>query len=180
MRRIAKIMNFGVVYGLSAYGISQQTDLPREEGAKLIESYFSRYPGIQEYLEAAKAQVRKLGYLETMCGRRRYIPEVNSSNYQVRQAGERMAVNMPIQGTAADIIKLAMISIDRRMLQENLRSRMILQVHDELVFETPLTEAEALEAMLREVMPSALNLIVPLKIDVKTGDNWAEMGYGRV
>ena len=175
MRRIAKIMNFGVIYGLSAYGISQQTDLPRDEGAKFIESYFSRYPGIRDYLEVAKAQVRKLGYLETMCGRRRYIPEVNSSNYQVRQAGERIAVNMPIQGTAADIIKLAMISIDRRMQQENLRTRMILQVHDELIFEVPEEEMAAMRAMVLELMPAALELIVPLSVELKTGYTWGDM-----
>jgi DNA polymerase-1 len=175
MRRIAKIMNFGVVYGLSAYGISQQTDLPREEGAKFIESYFARYPGIRDYLEASKARVRKLGYLETMCGRRRYIPEVNSSNYQVRQAGERMAVNMPIQGTAADIIKLAMISIDRRMQQEGLRTKMILQVHDELIFEVPEDEMQAMRTMVLELMPAALELIVPLKVEVKMGPTWGDM-----
>ena len=175
MRRIAKIMNFGVIYGLSAYGISQQTDLPRDEGAKFIESYFSRYPGIQDYLEATKAQARKLGYLETMCGRRRYIPEVNASNYQVRQAAERMAVNMPIQGTAADIIKLAMISIDRRMQQDSLRTRMILQVHDELIFEVPEEEMDVMRAMVLELMPAALELRVPLKVDLKTGHTWGDM-----
>ncbi|MFH1559986.1 MAG: DNA polymerase I [Chloroflexota bacterium] len=175
MRRIAKIMNFGVIYGLSAYGISQQTDLPRDEGARFIEGYFSRYPGIREYLEATKAQARKLGYLETVCGRRRYIPEVNSSNYQVRQAAERMAVNMPVQGTAADIIKLAMISIDRRMQQENMRSKMILQVHDELIFEVPEEEMEAMRALVLELMPAALELIVPLRVELKTGYTWGDM-----
>jgi DNA polymerase-1 len=175
MRRIAKIMNFGVIYGLSAYGISQQTDLPRDEGAKFIESYFSRYPGIKEYLDASKAQARKLGYLETMCGRRRYIPDVNASNYQVRQAAERMAVNMPIQGTAADIIKLAMISIDRRMQQDGLRTRMILQVHDELIFEVPEDELDVMRAMVLELMPAALELRVPLKVDLKTGYTWGDM-----
>ncbi|MDA0987882.1 MAG: DNA polymerase I [Chloroflexi bacterium] len=175
MRRIAKIMNFGVVYGLSAYGISQQTDLPRDEGAKFIESYFARYPGIQEYLEATKAQARKLGYLETMCGRRRYIPEVNASNFQVRQAAERMAVNMPIQGTAADIIKLAMINIDKRMQEDGLRTRMILQVHDELIFEVPVEEMEVMRAMVLELMPAALELIVPLSVELKTGYTWGDM-----
>ena len=175
MRRIAKIMNFGVIYGLSAYGISQQTDLPRDEGAKFIESYFSRYPGIRDYLEATKAQARKLGYLETMCGRRRYLPEVNASNYQVRQAAERMAVNMPIQGTAADIIKLAMISIDQRMQQEGLRTMMILQVHDELIFEVPEDEMEAMRGLVLELMPAALDMIVPLKVELKQGYTWGDM-----
>jgi DNA polymerase-1 len=175
MRRIAKIMNFGVIYGLSAYGISQQTDLPRDEGAKFIESYFARYSGIRDYLEETKALVRKQGYLETMCGRRRYIPEVNASNFQVRQAGERMAVNMPIQGTAADIIKLAMINIYRRMQHENLRSRMILQVHDELIFEVPEEELAVMRAMVLELMPAALELSVPLKVELKTGPTWGDM-----
>ena len=175
MRRIAKIMNFGVIYGLSAFGISQQTDLAPDEGARFIEGYFARYPGIQDYLEATKAQVRKVGYLETVCGRRRYIPEVNSFNYQARQAAERMAVNMPVQGTAADIIKLAMISIDERMQREKLRSRMILQVHDELIFEVPEEEMQAMRALVLELMPAALELAVPLKVDLKSGPTWGDM-----
>jgi DNA polymerase-1 len=175
MRRIAKIMNFGVIYGLSAYGISQQTDLPRDEGAKFIESYFAKYPGIRDYLEVTKAQARKMGYLETMCGRRRYIPDVNASNFQVRQAAERMAVNMPIQGTAADIIKLAMINIGRRMQEDCLRTRMILQVHDELIFEVPMEEMETMRTMVLELMPSALELIVPLKVELKIGYTWGDM-----
>ena len=175
MRRVAKIMNFGVIYGLSAYGISQQTDLAPDEGAKFIEGYFARYPGIRDYLEATKAQVRKVGYLETVCGRRRYIPEVNSPNYQARQAAERMAVNMPIQGTAADIIKLAMINIDQRMQADGLRTRMILQVHDELIFEVPLEEIDTMRAMVLELMPAALELSVPLKVDLKSGPTWGDM-----
>ena len=175
MRRVAKIMNFGVIYGLSAYGISQQTDLSRDEGAKFIESYFSRYPGVRDYIDNTKVQVRKFGYLETMCGRRRYIPEVNASNFRVRQAGERMAVNMPIQGTAADIIKLAMITIDLRMQQESIRSKMILQVHDELIFEIPYDEMDAMRGIVLELMPAALDLIVPLRVEVKTGYTWGDM-----
>ena len=175
MRRVAKIMNFGVIYGLSAYGISQQTDLAPDEGAKFIEGYFSRYPGIRDYLEATKAQVRRAGYLETVSGRRRYIPDVNASNYQVRQAAERMAVNMPIQGTAADIIKLAMVRFDERMQRESMRSRMILQVHDELIFEVPEEEMEAVRSMVLELMPAALDLSVPLKVELKQGYTWGDM-----
>ena len=175
MRRIAKIMNFGVIYGLSAYGISQQTDLAPDEGARFIESYFSRYPGIRDYLEATKAQARRQGYLETVCGRRRYIPEVNASNYQARQAAERMAVNMPIQGTAADIIKLAMARIDERMQKEALRTKMILQVHDELIFEVPDGEMDAMRQMVLELMPAALELNVPLKVDLKAGPTWGDL-----
>ena len=175
MRRIAKVMNFGVIYGLSAFGISQQTDLAPDEGARFIESYFSKYPGIRTYLEDTKAQTRRMGYLETVCGRRRYFPEITSSNFHVRQAAERMAVNMPIQGTAADIIKLAMVTIDRRMQERGMRSRMILQVHDELIFETPQDELEAMKAMVLELMPAALDLAVPLKVELKTGDNWGDL-----
>ncbi|MBF8267396.1 MAG: polA [Dehalococcoidia bacterium] len=175
MRRIAKVMNFGVIYGLSAYGISQQTDLTAEEGARFIEDYFSRYPGIRDYLEATKTQARKAGYVETVSGRRRYIPEVNASIFQVRQAAERMAVNMPVQGTAADIIKLAMINIDHRMQQEKVRARMLLQVHDELIFEVPEEEMETMRAMVVELMPAALELIVPLRVELKTGYTWGDM-----
>ena len=175
MRRIAKIMNFGVIYGLSAFGISQQTNLAPDEGARFIESYFSKYPGIRTYLEDTKGQARRMGYLETVCGRRRYFPEITSSNFHVRQAAERMAVNMPIQGTAADVIKLAMVTIDRRMQERGMRSRMILQVHDELIFETPQDELEAMKAMVLELMPAALDLAVPLKVELKTGDNWGDL-----
>ena len=175
MRRVAKVMNFGVIYGLSAFGISQQTDLAPDQGAKFIESYFAKYPGIQIYLEDAKAQARKTGYLETVCGRRRYFPELGSSNFHIRQAAERMAVNMPIQGTAADVIKLAMVSIDKRMQEQGMRSRMILQVHDELIFETPQEEMDALRALVLELMPAALDLVVPLKVELKDGDNWGDL-----
>ena len=175
MRRIAKIMNFGVIYGLSAYGISQQTDLPRDEGAKFIEGYFSKYPGIKGYLDGMKEEVKKTGYLETVCGRRRYIPEVNSPNYQIRQAAERMAVNMPIQGTAADIVKIAMINIDHAMTRKQLRSRMILQVHDELIFEVPKDEITTMLEIVQELMPGALDLSVPLKVEIKTGTNWGSL-----
>ncbi len=175
MRRIAKVMNFGVIYGLSAFGISQQTDLAPDEGARFIESYFSRYPGIRDYLDATRAEARRLGYLETLSGRRRYIPEVNSPNFHIRQAAERMAVNMPIQGTAADVIKLAMVSIDRRMEAERLRSRMILQVHDELIFEVAMDEIEAVTSLVSELMPAALELAVPLKVDLKSGPTWGDL-----
>ena len=175
MRRVAKVMNFGVIYGLSAFGISQQTDLAPDQGARFIESYFSKYPGIQIYLEDAKAQARKSGYLETVCGRRRWFPEMGSSNFHIRQAAERMAVNMPIQGTAADVIKLAMVSIDKRMQALGMRSRMILQVHDELIFETPQDELDNLKELVLDLMPAALELAVPLKVELKTGDNWGDL-----
>ena len=176
MRRTAKIMNFGVIYGLSPFGISQQTGFSPEEGRTFIETYFSKYPGIKDYIDETKATVRRTGYVETMMGRRRYIPEVLSSNFHVRGSGERMAINMPIQGTAADIIKLAMVRIQRRMDELDLRAMMILQVHDELIFEVPDDEMEPMEAVVLELMPTALELAAPLEIELKTGATWGDMG----
>ncbi|MDP2948471.1 MAG: DNA polymerase, partial [Chloroflexota bacterium] len=168
--------NFGVVYGLSAYGIAQQTEFSPEEGQRFIESYFSKYPGIRAYLDATKEKVRREGYVETALRRRRYVPEINASNFNVRQAAERMAVNMPVQGTAADIMKLAMIRVQRRLEVTRLRTRMILQVHDELVFELPLDEEPKLREIVLAEMPAALQLAVPLKVDIKTGASWGDMG----
>jgi DNA polymerase-1 len=175
MRRIAKVLNFGVIYGLSPHGISQQTGFSREEGAKFIESYFSKYPGISGYLEDVKAKTRETQYVETLKGRRRYIPEINASNYNVRNAAERMAINMPIQGTAADIMKIAMLRVQNRLDQENLRTRMLLQVHDELVFEVPNDELEALKDLVFDEMPAAMDLDVTLKVDAKWASNWGDM-----
>ena len=175
MRRIAKIMNFGVLYGLSAFGISRQTDLAPDEGSKFIETYFGKYPGIRSYVDSVKARVKEKGYVETLLGRRRYIHEIRSSNFNVRAAGERMAVNMPIQGTAADIIKIAMVRIQDRLDELKLRSMMIIQVHDELIFEVPHDELEQMKAIVTELMPSAMVLSVPLDVELKTGDNWGDM-----
>jgi DNA polymerase-1 len=175
MRRIAKIMNFGVLYGLSPFGISRQTDLSPDEGSKFIEMYFSKYPGIRQYIDNVKSDVREKGYVETLLGRRRYIPEIKASNYHVRGAGERMAINMPIQGTAADIIKIAMIRIQERMDELKMRSMMIVQVHDELIFEVPRDEMEQMQAIVTELMPSAMTLDVPLNVELKHGDNWGAM-----
>ena len=175
MRRVAKIMNFGVLYGLSAFGISQQTGLSPDEGAKFIETYFGRYPGIRAYIDSVKARVKETEYVETLLGRRRYIPEVRSSNFHVRAAGERMAINMPIQGTAADIIKIAMVRIQERLDALELRTMMIIQVHDELIFEAPRDELEPLRAIVMKLMPSAMTLAVPLNVELKTGDTWGDM-----
>ena len=174
MRRIAKILNFGVIYGLSAYGISQQTEFSPEEGQKFIDSYFSNYPGIRQYIESIKEQVRKTGFVETVLGRRRYVPEINASNFNVRQAAERVAVNMPTQGTAADIMKVAMIGVHRRLEDAKMKTRMILQVHDELIFETPKGELDAIKSIVLEEMPTALELSVPLKVDTKQGYTWGD------
>ncbi len=175
MRRISKIMNFGVLYGLSAYGIEQQTGLTRREGSEFIETYFGKYPRVRTYIDSIKEIVRSRGFVETLLGRRRYISEVRSSNYAIRSSGERMAINMPIQGTAADIIKIAMINIQRRIDDQELRSKMIIQVHDELIFEVPNNELEQLKLILLDLMPSAMTLAVPLEADLKTGYNWGNM-----
>ena len=177
MRRIAKVLNFGVIYGLSAYGIAQQTEFSPEEGQKFIDNYFATYPGIKRYIESVKDQAREDGFVETMLSRRRFVPDINVSNHNVRQAAERIAVNMPIQGTAADIMKLAMIRMHNRMLDSSLKARMLLQVHDELLFEVPVEEKESLEQLVYEEMPRALEMIVPLEVDVKSGYNWGEMEY---
>ena len=174
-RRIAKVLNFGVIYGLSPHGIAQQTEFSREEGARFIEDYFSKYPRIQEYLENVKAKTRETQYVETVMGRRRYLPDINAANFNVRGAAERMAINMPIQGTAADIMKLAMIRVHRRLEEEKLQAKMLLQVHDELVFEVPQEELEAIKKVVFDEMPAALELDVTLKVDIKWGPTWGDM-----
>ena len=174
-RRVAKVLNFGVIYGLSAHGISQQTEYSREDGANFIETYFNKYPRIAGYLEEVKAKTRQTQYVETLCGRRRFVPDVNSSNFNVRGAAERMAINMPIQGTAADIMKLAMIRVHDRLQRENLRARMLLQVHDELVFEVPREEMDDLHALVFDEMPAAMDLDVTLKVEAKWGVSWGDM-----
>jgi DNA polymerase I len=175
MRRIAKILNFGVIYGLSPHGISQQTGFSREEGARFIDTYFTKYPGISRYLEEVKAKTRTKQYAETPMGRRRYVPEINASNFNMRSAAERVAINMPIQGCAADIMKVAMIRVHHRLAEEKLRARMLLQVHDESVFEVPREEMEALKALVFDEMPAAMELDVTLKVDAKWGETWGDM-----
>ena len=174
-RRFAKVVNFGLVYGMSEFGLASRSDRSREEAAPIIQEYFSKYPGILRYLDDTKGIAREKGYVQTLLGRRRYLPEVHADNFQIRSAGERMAVNMPIQGTAADITKIAMIRLEGRMEEMGLRSRMILQVHDELIFETPVEEIESLKGLTLEVMPRAMELAVPLKVDLKQGRTWGEM-----
>jgi len=175
MRRLAKTVNFGVIYGMSDYGLEQATELSREEAAQFITSYFGKYPGVKQYLESTKQQARELGYVQTLLGRKRFIPEINSPNRQVREAAERMAINMPVQGTSADIIKVAMINLYREMVKRQLKSKLLLQVHDELVFEVPQEELETMCQLVPQVMSTALALSVPLKVDTKTGNNWGEM-----
>jgi DNA polymerase-1 len=175
MRRMAKVMNFGVAYGLSAFGISRQTEMTMDQGNQFIGDYFGTYAKVREYLDETVLKAKEQGYAETLLGRRRYLPELSSPHYPVRQAGERMALNMPVQGTTSDIINAAMVGVQRRLEADGFKSEMLLQVHDELVFEMPREEQTALTEMLREEMSGALELSVPLKVDFKSGDNWAEM-----
>jgi DNA polymerase-1 len=175
MRRNAKTVNFGVIYGMSDYGLEQATKLSREEAARFIALYFEKYPKVKEYLEATKEQARKLGYVQTVLGRRRFLPEVNSANRMVREAAERMAINAPVQGSSADIIKIAMINLHREMEKRNLKSKMLLQIHDELLFEVVEAEVAEMKSLVSEIMPHAFELRVPVKIDIKLGKNWAEM-----
>ena len=173
-RRIAKVLNFGVIYGLGPYGISQQTGFSREEGRQFIDTYLSRYPGINGYLDAVKEQTRGTMYAETLLGRRRYLPDIQATNHNTRAAAERMAINMPIQGTAADIMKIAMINVRARMVNEAMRAKMILQVHDELVFEVPDEEMDTMTGLVLDEMPAAMALDVTLKVDVKSGYSWGD------
>ncbi len=172
MRRTAKIMNFGVIYGLSPYGIRQQTGFSEKEGKEFINTYFSTYPGIRNYIDSIKENVRQNSFVSTIMGRRRYIYEIESKNYNVRSAAERMAVNMPIQGTAAEIIKIAMVRIQNYLDISNLKSKMIMQVHDELIFETPENEKTEIQNLLYDLMPSSIELKVPLEIEIKSGKTW--------
>ncbi|TMB69671.1 MAG: DNA polymerase I, partial [Chloroflexi bacterium] len=178
MRRRAKVFNFGVLYGLSDYGLSVREKISRDEAGDFIRTYFEKYPGMQRYTSETVQRVREYGYVETLFGRRRYIPEIHSTNFNVRNAAERAAVNMPVQGTAADIIKIAMNRLDAEMQQRKMRSLMILQVHDELIFECPGEELEETRRLCLEIMPRSLDMKVPLKVDTKTGRNWGEMQYG--
>jgi DNA polymerase-1 len=175
MRRVAKTVNFGVIYGMSEFGLQQATDLSREEASAFIRAYFEKYPGVRQYMEDTKEMARQKGYVETLLGRRRFIPDISSPNRQLREGTERMAINMPVQGTTADIMKRAMLDISREMQQRGLTSQMLLQVHDELIFEVPREEEAEVRRLVAEVMPQAVALSVPLKADIKTGTKWGEM-----
>jgi DNA polymerase-1 len=175
MRDTAKMVNFGIAYGMGEFGLASRTGMTREEAEAFITTYYRRFPGIAEWQHATLAATREKGYAETLFGRRRYLPAIRSTNFQVRSAAEREAINMPIQGTAADIIKVAMIRVDDEMRERGLRSRMILQVHDELIFECPADEVEAVRELAVRLMPASIGMKVPLKVDLKQGRNWGEM-----
>jgi DNA polymerase-1 len=170
----AKTVNFGIIYGVSAFGLSQQTDLNRTEAKELIDTYYATYPKLRNYIHEQVDFARDNGYVTTVLGRRRYLKDINSQNAVVRGAAERNAVNAPIQGSAADIIKLAMIAIQSKLESENWKAKMLLQVHDELVFDVPKEEVEALQKMVKNEMENAFSLDVPLVVDMGIGTNWLE------
>ena len=173
-RRNAKAVNFGIVYGISSFGLSQDLSISRKEAAEYIEKYFETYPGIKQFLDQSVADAKEKGYVTTLFGRRRPVPELSSSNFMQRSFGERVAMNSPIQGTAADIIKIAMIRVSDEMKKQNMKSRMIRQVHDELLIEAAEEEVDEVKKILKEEMEHAASLSVPLLADMHTGKNWYE------
>jgi len=171
LRRQAKAVNFGIVYGISDYGLSQNLGITRPAAARIIEQYFAKFPDVKRYLEESIARARELGYAETLLGRRRYLPQIHSRNFNERSFAERTAMNTPIQGSQADVIKVAMVRLER-LLQDTFVSRMLLQVHDELIFEGPAHEFDELARVVREEMETAVVMRVPLKVDIHAGATW--------
>lgn len=177
MRAKIKAMNYGLAYGLSAFGLSQQLRIDTSEARGLMEEYFETFGGVRDYLGGIVDEARRSGFTETILGRRRYLPDLTSDNRQRREMAERMALNAPIQGSAADLIKLAMLGVDRELTRQGLASRMLLQVHDELVFEVAEGEREQLEALVRREMGAAAELSVPLDVSVGTGHSWHDAAH---
>ncbi|OEG00094.1 DNA polymerase I [Vulcanibacillus modesticaldus] len=174
MRRQAKAVNFGIVYGISDYGLSQNLNISRKEAGEFIDKYFSVFSGVKNYMTEIIKQAKKKGYVSTLLNRRRYLPDINSSNYNIRSFAERTAMNTPIQGTAADIIKIAMVRIANKIEDRNLNSRLLLQVHDELIFEVDPIEIDLMKTLVKETMEEAMDLKVPLKVDINIGKTWYE------
>jgi DNA polymerase-1 len=177
MRSKIKAMSYGLAYGLSAFGLSRQLNISAEEARGLMEEYFERFGGVRDYLRSVVDEARKTGYTETILGRRRYLPDLTSDNRQRREMAERMALNAPIQGSAADIVKVAMLAVDRELAANGLNSRMLLQVHDELVLEVAAGEREQLEQLVRTAMSGAAELTVPLDVSVGVGRSWHEAAH---
>jgi DNA polymerase-1 len=173
-RRQAKVANFGIIYGISAFGLSQRLNIPRGESKALINEYFKSYPKVKEYMDNAIKRGKEQGYVETLFGRKRYLPDINSKNQVVRGLSERNAINAPIQGSAADIIKMAMINVHNRIKKEKLKSVMVLQVHDELVFDVISSELDIMLKLVKEEMENVYKLSIPLIVDCSYGKNWLE------
>lgn len=173
-RRKAKEINFGIIYGMGVYGLSSRLDISREQAQAFITNYFIQYPQVNDFMIKTISAAREKGYVTTMLNRRRYLPEINSENRNRREFAERIAINTPIQGTAADLIKVAMIHVWRKLKENGLQTMMIMQVHDELVFETPKSELDVVQKLVKEEMEGAIKLEVPIKVDVGVGENWLE------
>jgi DNA polymerase-1 len=174
LRRSAKAINFGLIYGMSAFGLAKQLGLPRDKAQAYINLYFERYPGVKQYMDDIREQAKQNGYVETLFGRRLYLPDINARNAAQRQYAERTAINAPMQGTAADIIKLAMLACDQWLNDSGVDAKMIMQVHDELVFEVAESQLESCMTKIREIMSNAAELHVPLLVEVGVGENWDE------
>jgi DNA polymerase-1 len=175
MRREAKVINFGIIYGMSPYGLANELGVEPKVAAAYIDEYFKRYQRVKSYLDGILQEAKKKGYVTTLYNRRRYLPEINSSNRAARQFAERTAINTPIQGTAADLIKIAMNRIYQRIRDEELKTKLIMQVHDELVFEAPADELERVEHMVQEEMEGVIDMVIPLKVSVSKGKNWGKI-----
>ena len=174
MRRQAKAVNFGIVYGISDYGLSQNLNISRKRAKEFIDRYLEEFQGVKDFMESVVKEAREKDYVETLFHRRRYLPDIHSSNFNLRSFAERTAMNSPIQGSAADILKMAMIELDREMRERKFKANLLLQVHDELIFEVPQDELESLQSLVEEVMENAVSLKVPLRADSNVGDNWFE------
>jgi DNA polymerase-1 len=174
LRRKAKAVNFGLIYGMSAFGLAKQLDVSRSDAQTYINAYFARYPGVKKYMDDTRILAKEQGYVETLFGRRLYLPEIDSRNAALRQYAERTAINAPMQGTAADIIKLAMLACDQWLNDSGVDAKMIMQVHDELVFEVAESQLESCMTKIREIMSNAAELHVPLLVEVGVGENWDE------
>jgi DNA polymerase-1 len=174
-RRRAKAVNFGIVYGLSPFGLAQQLGIEQKEAKRFIEAYFERYAGVRTFIDFTLEQARRDGFVRNLFGRKRPIPDLASKNPNLRGFGERTAINTPLQGTAADLIKIAMICLDRELSTRGMQARMLLQVHDELVLEAPDAEVEQVRQLVKECMEGAYRLSVPLEVEVSAGANWRDM-----
>jgi DNA polymerase-1 len=174
MRRTAKVINFGIIYGMSSFGLAKELGVSQRDAQHYIDDYFAKHQGVKAYMDGIQEVAREKGFVQTLFGRIRYIPEINNHDNNIRQLGERAAMNTPIQGTAADIIKMAMVNIHNKVREKGLLSRLIMQIHDELVFEVPHDEEDAMEALIKEEMEQVVTLSVPLKVSLGKGRSWAE------
>ncbi|GAG52930.1 unnamed protein product, partial [marine sediment metagenome] len=175
MRNAAKAVNFGIIYGISSFGLAKNTGIDKKTAGNFIKSYFERYPGVKVFIDGLIKEAKEKGYVSTIFNRRRYINEFKSSNAVERNFAERAAVNTSIQGSAADIIKIAMLKINEKLKEKSFQARMILQVHDELLLEVPPMELNLLEEQIRDIMENVINLNVPLKVKISSGKSWAEI-----